>query len=240
MIRIFDSENDVANKIAMEMRQRLIGDEKPVFCLASGSTPQKSYRQFAGMVDCEERIKKLKFVSLDEWVGIERSSEGSCYQMLSRDLFSRLPIEGGQIVFFDGLSSVLQEECVRMDQWLEEHPITFSLMGVGMNGHIGLNEPGMQILDHSSAVDLSETTKRVAQKYFDRRTVLEKGLTLGLGQIIGSHKVIVAATGEHKAGIVKDILTRPELKLPAQALLGYDHIDVYLDSAAAKYVDEPV
>ncbi|MCJ8007449.1 6-phosphogluconolactonase [Lederbergia wuyishanensis] len=234
MIKIFESAEAVANKIAEEMNHYLIENENPVFCLASGSTPQKSYEQFAKNVG--EEKKNLKIVSLDEWVGISRDSEGSCYQMLNKDLFSLLQLEKDQIEFFDGTSQNLQEECARIDHFIENNPITFSLMGLGMNGHIGLNEPGSPVLNNSSIVKLSETTKTVAQKYFDQPTHLEEGITLGLKQIINSKRVVVAITGEHKAEIVKEIIENQEAKLPAQELLGYDHIDFYLDADAAKYI----
>ncbi|MBS4200550.1 6-phosphogluconolactonase [Bacillus sp. FJAT-49732] len=234
MIKIFESAEEVANKIAEEMNHNLMKDENPVFCLASGSTPQKGYQKFAENVDNEK--KKLKIVSLDEWVGIDRDSEGSCYQMLNNDLFSLLQLDEEQIHFFNGTSQDLQEQCRRIDRFIEEYPITFSLMGVGMNGHIGLNEPGYPVLNHSSIVKLSETTKTVAQKYFNQPTHLEEGITLGLQQIINSKRVIVVITGEHKADIVKEIFANQEANLPAQELLGYDHIDFYLDMDAAKYI----
>ncbi|MGZ9586422.1 6-phosphogluconolactonase [Paenibacillus marinisediminis] len=236
MIMIFDTEEEVAYEIAKEMKDHLLNDEQPVFCLASGSTPQKSYKTFAGDADIHQHIKKLNIVSLDEWAGIDRNSEGSCFQMLNQDLFSLVSLDDSQIEFFNGTSSDLKQECLRIDHCIEQLPITFSLMGVGMNGHIGLNEPGSPILQHSSVVPLSKTTKEVAQKYFNEQTELTDGITLGLGQIICSKRVVVAITGAHKADIVKEIFTNPDANLPAQELLGYEHIDFYLDAEAAKYI----
>ncbi len=236
MIRIFNSEQEVARQIANEMKEHVISEANPVLCLASGSTPKKSYQLFATDMTGQHELKKVKFVSLDEWVGIRRELEGSCYQMLNQDLFSHLELKPQQIEFFDGTADDLLEECSKIDRFIEDHPITFSLIGVGMNGHIGLNEPGCQLLAHSSVVDLSETTKEVAQKYFSKPTKLEKGITLGLKQIRQSKRVIVAITGERKAEIVKEMAFLKERKLPAQELLGYEHIDFYLDKAAAKHL----
>ncbi|UVI29105.1 6-phosphogluconolactonase [Paenibacillus spongiae] len=237
MIRIFDTEEEVANEIAREMKEHLFNEQHPVFCLASGSTPHKSYLKFAGNPEIHGKIKDFNFVSLDEWVGIDKSSEGSCYQMLNQDLFSLISLDDSQIEFFDGTSPDLKQECSRIDRYIEQHPITFSLMGVGMNGHIGLNEPGCPVLNHSSVVELSETTKTVAQKYFNQPTELEQGITLGLGQVINSKRVIVVITGERKADIVKEMFSNPDAKLPAQELFGFEHIDFYLDAEAAKYID---
>lgn len=237
MIRIFETEEDVAAAVAAEMKTQL-SDDHPVFCLASGSTPQKSYLTFAQDAGIHAETSHLKIVSLDEWVGVSQEVEGSCYQMLNEDLFSLIQLDPRQIEFFDGTAPDLEEECLRIDRFIKQHTITFSLMGVGMNGHIGLNEPGSPSLSYSSVVDLSPTTRTVAQKYFRQPTHLDKGITLGLGQITASKRVVVVITGGHKAEVVRDIFTNPDAKLPAQELLGYEHIDFYLDSEAAKYVKE--
>lgn len=233
MLKIFETDIDVAQAVSDEMIKALAEDQ-PVFCLASGSTPAKGYELFASNV--KQNLESLKIVSLDEWVGIEQDNVGSCYQMLNQDLFNKLPLEAKQIIFYDGTAADLTEECARIDSFINKNPITFSLMGVGMNGHIGLNEPGFPVIDHSSVVELSEVTKNVAQKYFTEQTSLEQGITLGLNQIIDSKRVLVVITGEHKAEIVKEIFTS-QASLPAQRLLGFEHIDFYLDEAAAKYLD---
>ncbi|MED1201797.1 6-phosphogluconolactonase [Heyndrickxia acidicola] len=238
MLKIFENEEAVAIEIAKEMQEQLRNQPNPVFCLASGSTPQKSYFQFVKNMENSSDRKKLKVVSLDEWIGIDRNSTGSCYQMLNEDLFSPLKLDESQIVFFNGTAEDMKRECERMDGFIRNNPITFSLMGVGMNGHIGLNEPGSPVLDYSSVIPLSETTKEVAQKYFDEPTTLSDGITLGLDQIKNSSRVVVAITGERKAEIVKQIFHHPDTHLPAQELLGYDHIDFYLDMAAARYLNK--
>jgi glucosamine-6-phosphate isomerase len=236
MIRVFENDEEVAKEIAAEMKEYL-SDENPVFCLASGSTPEKTYKQFSKMVKGNSDIQKLRIVSLDEWVGIEKASEGSCYQMLNKDLFSLVGLRDQQVCFFDGTAEDLNEECSRIDEAIKQNPITFSLMGVGMNGHIGLNEPGTRVIDYSTVVDLSEKTKEVAQKYFNQPTNLEKGITIGLKQVIDSKRVIVVITGAHKAEIVKGIFVNGEKSLPAQEMLGFEHIDFYLDAAAAKHLN---
>lgn len=231
MIKIFTDEAAVAAQIAADMSAGL-DVEAPVFCLASGSTPAKGYKMFYETYGNDERLSKLNIVSLDEWVGIEKHNNGSCYGMLDTDLFKHLNMLDEQIVFYDGTGD-LTLECARVDEFIEKNPMTFSLMGVGMNGHIGLNEPGFVDLDKSSVVGLSPTTKTVAQKYFDEPTVLEEGITLGLFQIIKSERVLVVITGAHKADIVKKIIEDKDATLPATRLLGFEHITFYLDEAAA-------
>lgn len=232
MIKIFETE-ELAEAVSLEMQIQLETKENPVFCLASGSTPAKCYQKFAEKCAEKRAIEKLKLVSLDEWVGVDSSMTGSCYQMLQRDLFQYLPLKEEQITFFQTLNCDLMKECERIDKFILENPITFSLMGVGMNGHIGLNEPGAPLKSFSSIVPLSDTTKRVAQKYFMKYLSLEKGITLSLQQIINSERVIVVITGAHKKEIAKEIMENAQADLPAQKLLGFDHIDFFLDKEAA-------
>lgn len=158
--------------------------------------------------------------------------------MLNEDLFPLIKIDDSQIEFFNGAAEDLHAECKRIDEFIESNPLTFSLMGVGMNGHIGLNEPDYPVLNHGSVIPLSSTTKEVAQKYIKEPTSLSDGLTLGLQQIINSTRVIVAITWERKAEIAKQIFNHPESKLPAQELLGYNHIDFFLDQSAAKFLNK--
>jgi glucosamine-6-phosphate deaminase len=238
MIKVFDTEEQLAVAVAKEMSLQLENLPNPVFCLASGSTPANTYKKFTENIENFKHMDKLKFVGLDEWVGVARQVEGSCYQMLHQDLFQYLSLKEEQVVFFDAVSNNLKGECNRIDTFIQNNPITFSLMGVGMNGHIGLNEPGSTVKNHSSIVPLSDTTKLVAKKYFPKEQVLTEGITLGLQQIINSKKVAVVITGSHKKEVVKRILEERDAKLPVQYLLGYQHIDFYIDNDAFALVDK--
>ncbi len=234
MLKIFKTEEELAYTVFEEMKNQLVREKSPVFCLASGSTPKKIYGKFSEKCGQDENLEKLKIVSLDEWVGVKSTVTGSCYQMLNKDLFNSIKLNEKNIVFYETVDSNLDEECRRIDEFIESNPITFSLMGVGMNGHIGLNEPNDEVRGFSSVVKLSDKTKEVATKYFDEVVELSEGITLGLKQIIKAKRTIVVITGEHKSNIVKEIFENKDANLPAQTLLGYEHIDFYIDEDAAK------
>jgi len=234
MIRIFENEKKAAQVIASEMAEVLKDEEYPLFCLAAGGTPRTSYQEFIKICKKDDLISKAEFIGLDEWVGVPSETVGSCYQMLDEDLFKHLPIDKEQIHFFDTMVADLEGECQKADEFLKKHKISYSLMGVGMNGHIGLNEPDALIKDYCSIVELSEITKDVAPKYFKEKVVLEEGITLGIKQIIDSKRVVVAIFGKHKASIVKKIIEENTTEdIPAKTFLGHSHIDFFLDEDAA-------
>lgn len=81
---------------------------------------------------------------------------------------------------FNALSEDLEQECRQMNNVIaEKGGIDLMLVGAGMNGHIGFNEPGVSPQNYAHVVALHETTQTVGQKYFGRQTSLQLGITLG-------------------------------------------------------------
>jgi 6-phosphogluconolactonase/glucosamine-6-phosphate isomerase/deaminase len=80
------------------------------------------------------------------------------------------------------------------------------VVGIGMNGHIGFNEPAESFSHYAHVVDLDENTKTVGQKYFKQHTPLTKGITLGLQHLLDAKKAILMANGIKKADIMRKTL----------------------------------
>ena len=63
------------------------------------------------------------------------------------------------MTLFDVHATDLEAECKRIDQFIFDNGhIDLMLLGMGMNGHLGLNEPGDNFEDYAKVVQLSETT----------------------------------------------------------------------------------
>lgn len=110
-------------------------------------------------------------------------------------LFGPLNIREDQIVFFDGKVDLL-EESARIDGYLKKTgAIDFLLLGMGMNGHLGLNEPGTAFDLHSHAAELDSVTAATAKKYFKGPSNLLRGITIGMRDIADAKRVVLLATG---------------------------------------------
>ncbi len=190
----------VANQIIAYVQRK----PTAMVCLASGYTPVgvfgclKKARE-AGTVD----LSRCTFLSLDEWLGIDPSDPGSCLSMLQRDCFQPLQISENQIEFFNVHAADLQRECDRINVLIEKNGgLDIMLVGVGTNGHIGMNEPGtsFDLVAHIST--LAEETKTVGQKYFEQTTTLSQGMTLGLKHLQEAKLPIVMASGVKKSEIL--------------------------------------
>ena len=103
-----------------------------------------------------------------------------------------------------------------------------------MNGHIGFNEPGVEENLHAHVIDLDETTRSVGQKYFRQSTLLQQGITLGLRHLLESRKVLMIASGNKKADIIRRALQDPiTTDVPASIIRKHANGDTMLDKDAA-------
>jgi len=205
-------------------------------CIASGHTPVGVFQHLIADVQSGKLdISKCVFLSLDEWVGIDPMDSGSCLSMLKKDFFDPLNLSGSQTEYFNVLSPDLQKECDRINNVIEKNGgLDIMLVGVGTNGHIGMNEPGTSFTTYAHVGDLAEDTKIVGQKYFSKKTMLSKGMTLGLRHLQEAKLPIVMASGEKKATIIQQALSQePTEQIPVTNVHLISQGYVMLDKEAA-------
>jgi len=141
---------------------------------------------------------------------------------------------------FDAMSPDLQGECRKMDNIIfEKGGIDLMIVGIGMNGHIGFNEPGVLFDNYSHVIDLDNTTVSVGQKYFKTAVSLQKGITLGLRHLLESKKVLLIANGEKKSGVIKKTVEGEiTSSFPASIMQKHSTGFVMVDEEAAGLLDD--
>jgi galactosamine-6-phosphate isomerase len=212
--------------------------QKPnaVICFASGHTPLRTCQLFVQKIKEQKiEISQVHFIGLDEWVGVEPDNKGSCHYFLHNTIFIPLEIAASQIHVFDAMANNLEQELKKMDSIIESKGgIDLMLVGIGMNGHIGFNEPGVSFNNYSHVINLDETTLTVGQKYFSTATNIAKGITLGLQHLMESKKAILIANGEKKAAIIKKTIEENIMnQIPSTIMLQHSNGFIILDEAAA-------
>ncbi len=214
-----------ANQIIEVVRQKPCA----VLCLAAGDTPRLAYTLMVNMAKTEGiDFAKCTFIGLDEWLGISPVNEGSCHHFLRRHIFEPLSISNDKIHLFDALTEDPQGECRKMDKTIIENKgIDLMLVGIGMNGHIGFNEPAGSFQAYSHVVELDETSRTVGQKYFREQTTLTSGITLGLGHMLEARQVILVANGSKKADIIRRTIEEDVTPLLPASLIR-NHVDAYV------------
>jgi galactosamine-6-phosphate isomerase len=222
-----------------DMMAELEGNPAALICPASGDSPAGLYKL---LVKTKPNTADWHFIGLDEWVGMNGNDEGSCRWHLNKDLFNPLGVENERICFFDGRAEHLTEECLAIERFIERKGgIDLAVVGLGMNGHVGMNEPGVDPLLHSHIVELHAQTRASAQKYFTSFTQLEKGISLGIANLMEAKSVLLLVSGKSKAAIVKQVLEEEiSASAPASLLKSHAGLRVYLDREAASLLQKNV
>lgn len=224
---------DELSKAAADLIASVIKNKpNALICVASGHTPTGTFKFLRDHIDAGLDISKTVFVSLDEWLGIDPSDAGSCISMLRKDFFDHVK---ARIELFDVLAKDPRKECDRMNKFIDDNGgLDVMLVGIGLNGHIGMNEPGTPFDKYAHVSDLAEETKTSGQKYFTKPTTLSKGITLGLRHFAECRLPILMANGSKKSEIIKKVIDSPITeKIPASIIHRISQALVMLDAEAA-------
>lgn len=236
-IFVADTYEAMSKQAADDVIKIMQSFKDSLICTASGHSPAGLYKEIINRADQKQlNISDWYFVALDEWVGFNESDEGSCRYHLNRELFHPLNVDNNKICFFDGRAGDLQTECENTDEFIRQHGgIDVAVLGIGMNGHVGMNEPGTSPALRSHVTDLDPITQQGGQKYFKEQQKLTQGITLGLTTLMEARHIILLASGLHKAEIVKGVIEgKISEQLPASLLQNHSRLKIYLDAEAAQ------
>ncbi|QJB36379.1 glucosamine-6-phosphate deaminase [Chitinophaga oryzae] len=235
-VEIYSTYEALSEKVAEQVIQLMAACDEPLLCPASGDTPAGLYQVLAERYRQQPgNIARWRYVGLDEWVGLNGTDQGSCRYSIDKALFQPLQVSEENICFFDGRSADLPQECEAAERFIKARGgIDVAILGLGMNGHIAMNEPGCAADGRAQVAALHPVTKQVGQKYFQQHLELEKGITLGMGTLLESRHIILMVSGKHKAGIVRKLLEGPATNdLPASLLQRHPAVTIFLDEDAA-------
>ena len=207
-----------------------------VLGLATGSTPIGLYKNM--IKDHKENgtsYKNIKTVNLDEYAGLDYSSDQSYVYFMRSNLFDHIDIDLNNTNIENGKATDRQAECDRYNKLLEEMQQDIQVLGIGSNGHIAFNEPGTPFGSVTHIVDLAESTiKDNSRMFASIDEVPRQAFTMGLKNIMNAKKVLILANGANKAkavyGLVKGEVTE---NLPASVLQLHPDCIVIADESAA-------
>ena len=226
----------VARRIAEVIRAK---SGRAVLGLATGSTPIGVYRELIRM-HREEGLSFAQVVSfnLDEYYPMDPTSIHSYHRFMAENFFSQIDISPDNVHLprGDAPRESGEIECRRYEEAIRAAGgIDVQLLGIGRTGHIGFNEPGSSAESRTRLITLDLVTRRdSAADFFGEENVPREAITMGVGTILEAREILILATGEHKAEIVRRAV-EGEIDHEVAATFLQRHPDTifYLDSAAA-------
>lgn len=229
---------EMSKVAAKEMAEDIKRNPEIVLGLATGGTPVGMYKELIRMYnEGELDFSKVTSINLDEYVGLAGDHDQSYRYFMNTNLFDHINIDKNNTFVPNGLAENVEEECMAYDSRIQDMGgIDLQLLGLGANGHIGFNEPGEALSVGTHLTDLKESTIEANARFFDSiDDVPRKAITMGLGGIMKAKKIMVIASGEGKAEVVKAMMSgKITTEIPATMLQMHRDVALIVDEDAAK------
>lgn len=199
---------------------------------ATGNTPLPLYHLLAKRSESGMATSRLHVFQLDEFVGVAEDDPRSLYGWMRRVFLEPLHIPESRVTRLRGDAGDLDAECARYDAEVEAAGgIDLAILGLGIDGHLGYNEPPSPAVAPTRVVRLRPESTRSARAYWASDSdVPERGLTAGMAAILGARTVLLLVTGRHKRPILQQMLHGPVGPgIPASYLREHDGATLIAD-----------
>lgn len=241
-IFIFQEEQQLAQEASRLILEAYEKKPNLVLGLASGRTPLQLYAQLVQAYQ-EKKIdfSHIRVFALDEFKGFNETHPLSFAYYFRENLFRHVNLRSENIFLLRGEEKDIEAHCRFYESKISEvGGIDIQILGIGLNGHIGFNEPGSSFGSRTRLQILTPETQRLYESSFHSRG--EKppsmALTLGIATILEARNIILLAIGQEKAGIIKQALEGPiTTSVPASCLQLHPSVFVFLDERAASQLE---
>ncbi len=204
--------DELSKKAANIIAAQVISKPCSVLGLATGSTPLGTYEKLAeynkaGDVD----FSQVTSVNLDEYQGLNGDNDQSYRYFMDNNLFNKINIDKAKTFVPDGCAADLAKEGQRYDELIKSlGGIDLQLLGIGLDGHIGFNEPDDIFVGETHEVALDESTIEANARFFaSKDDVPKKAITMGMMSIMQAKKILLIANGKNKKDIVEKSFNGP-------------------------------
>jgi glucosamine-6-phosphate deaminase len=233
---VADEPEQVARGAAADVAEVVRRVPTAAVLFAVGETPVPLYAELAARrATGELDASGIRAVQLDEYAGVAPGDERAFFGWLARDVLGPLAIPPERTIGLRGDAADLAAECERYELAVRRAGgIDLAILGLGLNGHLGFNEPPSDAAAPTRVVDLAEPTIEASAGYWgSRELVPPRGITAGMRVLLAARETILVVTGERKREILHAALEGPVTPdVPASLLRTIDRVRVYADRAA--------
>jgi glucosamine-6-phosphate deaminase len=241
-IRTFSTPDVVARALAHDIARAVAREPALVIGLPTGRTPIPLYHELVRLSESGRLdLSRARTFNLDEFVGVSARDPRSYHAFMRAHLFRHVNLPRGRTHVLNGAARDIVGECERYERAIARAGgIALQILGLGMNGHVGFNEPARALVAATHPARLGPATRRLNAPLFGGNTsaVPREALSMGMATILRARRIVLVATGAAKAGCVRRMVTGLVTpRLPASFLQLHSNAEVWLDRAAAARLD---
>lgn len=225
-----NSYEEMSEVAATIFERQLVNKPNSVLGLATGASPIGLYKKLVAYYEQGKiSFDQVQTFNLDEYVGISQSSPASYWSYMHGHLFNHINIRSDNIHIPNGQAEDLVVECTKYDECIARAGgIDLQLLGIGVNGHIGFNEPGTPFDSVTHVVKLEDTTRTVNSIYFDNPAdVPTHAITMGIQSIMNAKAIVLIAFGDSKLAAIEQLRSGVVTEnFPASQLLTHPNVTI--------------
>jgi galactosamine-6-phosphate isomerase len=232
-IKTFPSHEALSQAAAQEIIATVRRKPDALLCLATGNSPTRTYELLAeAAAVAPDLFKHARILKLDEWGGLEMNDPGTSETYVRQHVLAPLRIDESRYFGFNSNPINAEAECARYREWLAANgPVDVSVLGLGVNGHVALNEPAEVFKPFAHMAQLAATSLQHSMLVGQRPRY---GLTPGIADLLSARRILFLVSGPTKREPLKRLL-RPEItpQFPASFLWLHPNALVLCDNEAA-------
>jgi glucosamine-6-phosphate deaminase len=222
---------------AAERIRRLLATQQQVTIVFAAAPSQNEFLDtLAAAPDLDWR--RVVAMHMDEYVGLPPDAPQRFGNYLRERIWDKVKPE--YVHYLDGAAPNAEVECIRYSELLRANPVDIVCAGIGENGHLAFNDPGIADFVDSRLVKVVPLAveSRVQQVHDGCFATLDEvpthALTLTVPALMAARWIFCMVPGPTKTAAVMATLTSPVTPaVPATILRIHPRAVLYLDLDSA-------
>jgi galactosamine-6-phosphate isomerase len=238
-ISVCNDHESLSQSAAERITAALVAKPDMLLCAAGGSTPLRTYQLLAERHAGDPKMfRALRVVKLDEWGGLPLEDPATCDTQLRTRLIHPLGLSDDRYLRFESNPKDPESACEQVRGRLKrEGLIDLCVLGLGMNGHVAMNEPAASLQSFAHVARLTEATLAHSM-LADLKLKPTYGLTLGMAEIMAAREILLLVSGASKREPLRKLLSHDiTTQFPASFLWLHPNWTLFCDRAAAEGLD---
>ncbi len=236
-LREVEDADGLAREAASIIADAVASQPDALVLAATGDTPMGTYAELVRRESVGEfDSSSMRIAQLDEYLGIAPDDPRSLFGWLDRALMQPLGIAADRVIRFDMQAADASQSARDFDARIQRAGgIDLAILGLGLNGHLGFNEPPSDAQSPTRVITLTPATLSSNAAYWADRPVPTRAITAGISLILSARRILLLVSGERKAAVVDRLRhSATDPQLPASALHAHPDALLIADHAALR------
>ncbi len=241
--KIFENRDLMGKNAADDIHDKIIEllKEKPLINMIFAAAPSQNevLAELVKMTDIPwERINAFH---MDEYIGLSENAPQRFGTFLKNAIFDKVPFKSVNLI--NGNASDIDAECARYTKLLKENPVDIVCLGIGENGHIAFNDPGVADFHDIKSIKIAELdhicrNQQVNDGCFQTLDEVPKyALTLTIPALTAAKYMVCVVPSDKKAVAIKNTMTEEiNEKCPATIMRKHNNAVLYCEKDSGQYL----